>query len=110
MLMPPYFWSVPVQYDWREVKKLEGDIRREFRMRKLKHYIEMRRIMKETDAHLNGLSEIVCTDVARMDSRAFPREGVAWRYVETPDLIAKIAQCVRIHDVEWRTMANSQAV
>lgn len=105
-------WPAPVQYDWLDVKKLEGDIRREFKGRcgKFKLYSELRLIMKETDDHLNGLSEIVRADIARIDSTPFPRQGGSWRYDETPDLIAKIAHCVRIHDAEWRTMASHQTV
>lgn len=101
-------WPAPVEYEWPDVKKLEGDIRREFKERcgHFKLYSALRREMKKTDDHLNGLSEIVRANVARMDSVPVPFHGGRWRYVETPGLIAKIVHCVRVHDAEWRAMTK----
>ncbi|MGO8737829.1 hypothetical protein [Rhodoblastus sp.] len=101
-------WPAPAKYEWPDIRKLEGDIRREFTERcgKLKLYSALRREMKKTDDHLNGLSEIVRADIARMDSVSFPLHGGSWRYDETPDLIAKIVHCVRVYDAEWRATAK----
>jgi hypothetical protein len=101
----------PVHRPWIDIEKLERDIRRPFKKRcgEFSLYDEIRSEMQKIDRDLNGLSEIVCADVKKLEAVPLLASEAAQRFPETSFLIEKIVDVVRANDANWRDLVDVAA-
>jgi hypothetical protein len=70
---------------------------------------KLRPLVLKDHVELNGLTELVCVDLAKIGQNPYIASKGCWTYPETPDLIRKVIGIVRANEVEWRRLASADA-
>ena len=99
-----YVGRWPVQYDRSDTKKLEVRIQEWFRRRCGETALieRMRSVVSARHVEMNGLTELVCIDLAKIGEKPYIAPAASWTYRETLDLIRRIIEVVRKNDIAWR--------